>query len=172
MDAQNQHNSQGTGSSDEEGRPGPARLISIQIVWGALLATVVVYVATAYLVISGDNKSAAATDLGTLELLLAVMSLSTLGLSFVIPKKILGKAIGSDDPDALTIEQLSARAFSPWIIRLAMSESVALFGFVAAMVSHQPSKILPFAVLSALAMLMALPSDRSLRLAARSAIGR
>jgi hypothetical protein len=169
MNSQNQHSGSGSGSSDEEGRPGPARLLSIQIVWGALLSTVIGYVAIAYLTIPPGEKP---EDLGAFELVLALLALSTLSLSFVIPKKLLGKAIGNDDPEALSIEDLTARVFSPWIIRMAMTESAAVLGFVAAMGSRQPSKILPFVVISALAMLTTLPTDRSLRLAARAAVNR
>ncbi len=108
------------------------------------------------------------SGLAMIELVMALMALSTLGMSVVIPRTLFVTAMGSDDPESVTLDVLVARGFGPWLVRAAMIESVAIVGFLTATISKQPQKVLPFVVISVLAMITAYPSERSLRLAARS----
>lgn len=52
-----------------------------------------------------------------------------------------------EDPATIELSQLAAKSFTPWILRMALSETVAIFGLLLVMMSHQMSKMIPFVVL-------------------------
>jgi len=140
----------------------------LQIVWMALLLAIGSYVAIAYFVGASDHSATDPESLGPLEYVLAFMSLSCLAVSYFLPRKLLRAAVGQEDPETVPLEKLVAMAFAPWIVRMALTESIGIYGLLAAMLSHQPSKVLPFAIISALVMVTAVPSERALRSAAQS----
>ncbi len=142
-------------------------LMNLQIVWGALLMSIAMYVGLSYFVRSQGGPVPDQEQIGAIELAFAVTSLTCLIVSYFLPRKLLRDALGADDPQTLELTKLTAKAFAPWIIRMALSESVAIFGLLIVLISHQPQKILPFAVLATLAMLTAAPSERALRSAAQ-----
>ncbi|HND10069.1 MAG TPA: hypothetical protein PLY80_06515, partial [Pseudomonadota bacterium] len=85
----------------------------------------------------------------------------------MLSRKLLKQAIGTDDPATLPVAKLARLAFTPWILRMAMTESVGIFGLLMAMLTGQPSSGLPFLIVSALVMLTHLPNEKALRTAAQ-----
>jgi len=147
-----------------DGPPLPSALFSLQIIWVALLLSVGMYVGMAFLVIArGSGAPDSPIPIATLEPALALMSLACLGAAYFVPPMLFRTALGKQDVAALDLPKLVAISFTPWVVRLAMSETVAIFGLVLAMLSQRPMKIVPFAVLAVLAMLAWFPSERALR---------
>lgn len=149
-------------------RDGQSKLYVMRVIWMALLFAEFLYVLVTYLTVIPTEQAASETGRGTIPLVMALMALSTLGMSVVIPRTLFVTAMGSDDPESVSLDVLVARGFGPWLVRAAMIESVAIVGFLTATITKQPQKVLPFVVISVLAMITAYPSERSLRLAARS----
>jgi F0F1-type ATP synthase membrane subunit c/vacuolar-type H+-ATPase subunit K len=142
-------------------------LLNLQIVWMGLLLAIGSYVAIAYFVANSVNSAMDPATLGPLEWAFALMSLSCLVVSYFLPRKLLRAALGQEDPATVPLEKLVGMAFTPWIVRMALTESIGIYGLLAAMMSHQPSKVLPFAIIAALVMITAMPSERALRTAAQ-----
>lgn len=156
-------------SPGEQAAPAPPPLLVLQIIWGAMLLSIGMYVGVAFFVpFTGE----ATAETRVMELALTVVALVLLAVSFVVPRRMLAQAIaqrqaeGEKDPGAIPLAALVTAAQSPWIVRLALCEAVAVFGLMLVFLSHQPMKIVPFAALSALAMLAAFPSESALRRAA------
>jgi len=125
------------------------------------------YVVVSYMVASQQEQTSSAVEMGMLEPMLALIALGSLGASVLLPRKLLAQAMGSEDPEAISIDVLLSRSFGPWITRMAMTESVAVLGVAMALISKQPHKVIPFVVISTLALVTAYPSERSLRLFAQ-----
>lgn len=152
-----------------EGAQAVPPLMTLQIIWVAMLFSVGMYVGLSFMVpLGGDG----AMDTRVMELALTVVALGLLAVSFVLPRRMLASAVaqsqgdGKKDAAAIPLPELVAKAQAPWIVRLAMCEAVAVFGLVLVFLSHRPMKIVPFAALAVLAMLAAFPSESALRRAA------
>lgn len=137
-------------------------LLSLQIVWGALTATIVGYAGLAFAV-APKTTSLPTESVRPIELALALASLLSLGASYLIPRLWLAKETEKLGSQRLELAELSRIATSAWIVRLGLSESVGVFGLVLALSGGQPVRSLPFFALSFLAMLAAFPSENALR---------
>ncbi len=157
---------QGTSASSGPVSPGP--LLNLQIVWGAMLASIGFHVGFGFFASTqmGPAPAADTAQLGVMELAFAVTSLGCLAVSYLLPKKMLQQAMDKEDPATIELSQLATKSFTPWILRMALSETVAIFGLLLVMMSHQMSKMIPFVVLGGLSMLTAIPSERAIRIAA------
>lgn len=154
---------------DGQGAPAMPPLMTLQIIWAALLLSAGMYVGLAFFV---PFRGAGDMDIRVMELAFTVVALGLLAVSFVLPRRMLAQAAAAKcaeekkEPGSLSLSELAMLAQAPWIIRLALCEAVAVFGLVLVFLSQQPMKIVPFAALSALAMLAAFPSESALRRAA------
>jgi hypothetical protein len=152
--------------ADTEARPAATpSLMNLQIIWGAILASTVIYVFVAYAV-GGQSSALDAEQTRIFELVCAAVALSGLGASFVLPRRMLTAAlakepveVGQDTP----LPRLVRAAFPAWVVRMALCEMVATMGLMLALVTHKPVKIMPFAALAMLALLAAFPSEPALR---------
>ena len=155
------------GTSASGGSQTPSPLRSLQIVWGALICSLGSYVGVAYVVTAHAGSAAESAPVATMELAFAVAAVGCLGVSYLLPRKLLRTALAKEDVATIALEKLLPHAFSAWILRMALTESVVIFGLVLAMMSGQPQKVLPFVILSLLAMITAIPTERALRAAAQ-----
>ena len=162
--------SQGTLPPAGPAAPGP--LLNLQIVWGGMLVAIGFYVGGGFFASEqlGSPPATDAAQLGVLELAFSVTALGCLVASYLLPKKLLREAMDKEDPATIDLRQLAAKSFTPWVIRMALSESVAIFGLLLVMTSHQMSKMIPFVVLGGLSMLTAIPSERAIRIAAGASL--
>lgn len=161
----------GEGSGDtDSAEAGEVRLVplpTLQIIWGALLVSLGMYAGISYVVAKPVAPADLPAPVPTMQMLFAMLSLGSLTVAYLLPRKLLQKAIGKEDPATLQIEKLVGLAFTPWILRMALTESVGIYGLMLAMVSGQPSNGLPFLIMSALVMLTHMPSEKALRSAAQ-----
>lgn len=151
-----------------------------RILWAALL------VATAiFLVVVQVAPAPAPEPIPMLPAVLAVVALADAVASFLIPAMALRKALGAarvevveqavadpnsvipyrDAPkrrvfaDANAATRAAVMAFqTPFILSLALSESIALFGFILGYLGHSKPVYLPFFVLSWILFLLRFPT--------------
>lgn len=155
-------------TEDSPSGAGPSDpLLSLQIVWVALLLSLGIYAVIAYTVAKQVANGAQLAPLPAMQMAFAMISLSSVTVAYVLSRKLLKQAIGTDDPATLPVAKLARLAFTPWILRMAMTESVGIFGLLMAMLTGQPSSGLPFLIVSALVMLTHLPNEKALRTAAQ-----
>lgn len=162
MDPQNP-----TSPNDKERTAAPP-LMNLQIIWGGLLVSTVIYVFVAYSV-GAQGAAPDPEQTRIFELVCAVVALGCLGVSFVLPRRLLAAAIERDSIEVgqdTPLPKLVRAAFTPWIVRMALCETVATMGLMLALISHTPMKIMPFAALALLSLLTAFPSESALRRAA------
>lgn len=153
-------NQPSTPASGSAGRP--VSLLPLQIMWGALTASTVGYAGLAFAV-APQTASLPAESVRPIELAFALASLLSLGASYLIPRLWLAKETEKLGGKRLELADVLRVVTSAWIVRLALSESVGVFGLVLALSSGQPVRSLPFFALSLLAMLTAFPSENALR---------
>jgi hypothetical protein len=58
-------------------------------------------------------------------------------------------------------------AHVPWIVRLALLESVTVMGYMIAFLKHDPGKIAPFLLISVIGFLLSFPSEDKVQSAFR-----
>lgn len=148
-------------ASGSAGGPVPA-LLSLQIVWGALTASIVGYAGLAFAV-APQTAPLPIESVRPIELAFALASLLSLGASYMIPRLWLAKEAEKLGGKRVEPAELVRVTTSAWIVRLGLSESVGVFGLVLALSGGQAVRSLPFFVLSLLAMLTAFPSENALR---------
>lgn len=154
--------------TDPAAPPATPPLMTLQILWIGLFFSILVYVGVAFFVPLG-GEGMAAGELRMIELVLALVALSCLVTSFILPRRMLASAVPKGEAGAdLELPKLVRLAASPWIVRMALCEAVATMGLVLAFLAHQPMRVVPFAALSALAMLTAFPTEQALRRAAQT----
>lgn len=145
-------------------------LATPRIVWGALLASTCVYAFVLFQLSTGSwgtSEAAPPSDLPAEWL--AAIGLLMAPAAFVVRKSILGSlALGApeatNEKDVASDEELMGalgtalpKYFTGMIIGLALSESVAVFGLVAAFLSQDPTLFLPGWALAALLMVLQFP---------------
>jgi hypothetical protein len=155
-----------------------------RILWIALTATIVVYLAVAYAV-AGEPRPLAPG----LEMALAFASMGVAAFSLATPRVLLSDErldrylaeepsssplatrprTGQVDPVLLArVERLPAAErrllglaqlfFVPFVVRLVLNESIAMLGLVIALVSSQPGRMLPYAGAAIVLNLLTSPS--------------
>ena len=80
-----------------------------------------------------------------------------------IAKKQLLTKFGQVDLSKLSIEDLIASFIAPFVIRLALFEAVALFGFSLSFLNKDIKYFIPFATVSILAYFFNFPSEEKVR---------
>lgn len=125
------------------------QLARLRLVWFAIAGSVIMYVAVPNI----TSTTAEITSPGVLpnpeemiEIILAFMALISLVMSSVVPK-LLAKSNPQD-------------TFVPFVVRMALLDTIALNGFIIATLSHNPAKIWIFAAVALLGMIKAYPTDQ------------
>ncbi len=114
----------------------PASPLIVWIVWGAMLMTLVIYLVVLYVVVGMDSTpQPAARSIDTLRLAFGAIGLTTVGAVFWLRRITFFTPFRNGTID--TADALSAKYFSTCILSWAMSEAVAIDGFVLTMLSHQ-----------------------------------
>lgn len=104
------------------------------IVWGSLLASVFIYGIVGYVVTAEPSEALNSEIVPTLFPILALLSVMILPLILFFRKMML---YGPLENGAIeTIEQLRTRAFTPYMVSWALSESVAIYGFLLTFLSY------------------------------------
>jgi hypothetical protein len=117
---------------------------TLRVLWLALLASQVIYLVVPYVAeVAGRRPDPGV--LNTLTLILAGISLATGAGTIVYRRRALVDPIqaGRLDPDS---PDGAAKAFSPIILNLVLTESIAIYGLVLALLSGSPSRAVPFAL--------------------------
>lgn len=151
-----------------------------RILWLALLMSIPMYVVVGFLAAPKDL-----TIEPTMSIVLMVVALSEAVASFLLPAHIrrrgyLGAKLPVEevpDPNAETmfrdsppmirqfaeseaaLKRLNTLAWTPFIIELAMSEAVAVFGLVMMFLGAEPLMWVPFMALGAILMLVRFPTE-------------
>lgn len=97
-------------------------------VWASLLASVFIYGVVGYIVTSDPSEALNSEVVPTLFPIFVMLSVMILPLALFLRKMML---YGPLENGAIeNLEQLRARAFTPYMISWALSESVAIYGFL------------------------------------------
>ncbi len=148
----------------------PQRLLTARILWASLLLTNFIYLGVlAYL---RSSRTPPPEPASTLVMGLAVAGLANAVMSFVLPRSIHRRAAlatGTETREGLMGDPLATQGFrtaaasgrvfsddraarraafqvfqSPFVVGMAMAESVSLFGFVLGFLGAEWAQVLPF----------------------------
>lgn len=125
-------------------------LNTMKIIWLGLFFYPVVLVFVAFKVLAPAEIQST-----PLELIFQVMAIAVLIASHVLPK-LVNKKYQLKLKEGNSFETLKAYFFS-FILSLALSDSVIIFGFLLVTLTHDPMKMLPFAIAGMLNMLSFFP---------------
>jgi F0F1-type ATP synthase membrane subunit c/vacuolar-type H+-ATPase subunit K len=129
-----------------------------RMLWGAMLASLLVYVLVAHVAAVPENPNAQAPLLVTVFVLLSIgVGLGTL----VYRRRALVGPIQSGALDPTTPDG-AQKAFQPFILSLALSESVGIFGLVLAFLSGNPRYSVAFCSAAMVLMFLHRPTAASL----------
>lgn len=143
---------------------------SIKIIWGALLASHFFYGVALVIVL----KEQAPQELQIpIVAALSMMAVMMCILSFVLPRMLINqikkdKFKNSSDLHTANLSALVQLYLTPFIIKLALLESGALFGFALAFMHKRIELFFPFAMLSIGIFLMNFPSEAKIKAAFKS----
>lgn len=162
-----------------------ARLRTPRILFGAMFGATVMFLVVLFVVERPESRPLDPM----FPPMFAVVALAVLATSFILPAKQLAVAFKSRDlpvaeeadPEASDVipyrdapkrrvfanpKQAAARAFALYntrfILEMALSESVALFGFVLGFLGHPLVVFLPFFVVSWVAMALRFPTPKKI----------
>ncbi len=147
-----------------------AVLLKLRIIWGVLMASVVIYVVVAHVVDLSEQEAAGNVDL--LRMVFAGLSLAT---AIAIPVLRRLKMPPQKAPSSVKdrIDEipgaLNAEVTTTYILAWALSESVCIYGLVLTFLSHEPSAILPYAAAALVLQVMNAPRRSVLEGVARAA---
>jgi len=96
-------------------------------------------------------------------LALGILSIATLTLAWLIPKMIWKTSVKNLPSTAPNESDLLEGFFTGFVLRLALLESVCLYGFIAGFLQQQPSLILPFLGASAAGFVANFPNRTFIR---------
>lgn len=117
---------------------------TIQLVWFALLSSQVIYLAIPF-VIRFAGQPADPSFVRLLSVALGSVSLVVAIGTLIYRRRALVEPIRAGELDPSS-QQGFARAFTPLILNLVLTESIAIYGLVLALLSHRPGSALPFAI--------------------------
>lgn len=134
-----------------------------RLIWAALVISNFIYAAVLFFQFGASSASFPSGH--PLLVPLMVISSMALAISMVLPKAFFLRAKQRLDQAGrpASEEELQAAFFAPWIIRMAMLESVSLYGFVLAMVTQSPVAFVPFGAVAVLTQLSQYPSPQRIR---------
>jgi hypothetical protein len=115
----------------------------VRILWLALLVSQVIYLYVPSLLPGDSTASPASIDL--ISLALAVVSIGLGAFTLVWRRRALAVPIQTGQLDPNTPEGF-AKAYVPFMMNLVFTESIAINGFVIALISREPARAYPFAI--------------------------
>jgi len=135
------------------------------ILWSILFISQFFYAAVLETVVKTPEAAHAATPLSESPVILAIgiMSAGTLLLAWFVPKLLWKDAARKLPPTGTDESDLLEGFFTGFVVRLALLESVCLYGFVAGFLQKQPSLILPFLGASAAGFVVNFPNRTLIR---------
>lgn len=131
-----------------------------RVLWWTLVVSLLVYAVVAHVASPEPSPDRQAL----VPVLLGIFTLMSLGFgvgTLVYRRRALVEPIQSGRLDPGTPEGL-ARAFTPFVLNLVLSESVGLYGLVLAFISGQPGYALPFILAALVLMFLHRPTARDL----------
>lgn len=135
-----------------------------RLIWAALVFSNLMY----GLVLVTQFKDQLAAPFPSTHILvfpLMVIALMALAIAMILPKALFMKAKAKFDASAVppTDQQIMQSFFAPWIIRMALLESISIYGFLLAMMTQAPIAFVPFGALSILTQLSQYPTPQRVR---------
>lgn len=149
-----------------------APLLNLRIIAAALFGSTVIYFVV--LMLMADQWADEAVDVGVMPVVLGLVSVSIMGMIPVMRKVTMGTlAIGTPPPsrsrdrvskDALdeALRKANARYLVGTIVGSALAESIAIFGFVLAVLTQDPMAYLPGWFVGGALMLIQFPTQGGL----------
>jgi hypothetical protein len=138
----------------------------MKVIWGALLASVTLYIAIGFLMFPRElplRLDTLADFSDPMKIPFALTSLMSLAMSAVLPKILLTAVVKKRAPrKPLEMPEMAQFFFVPLIIRLALLESVTLYGFVLVQIHRDPVQIFPFALVTLGGFLLSFPSEQKI----------
>lgn len=125
-------------------------LMTMRILWAAILSSSAVLIFLSYKNFSGEVES---FDMINIFYGMAFMSLIA---SHVLSRNTFKQTVARL-PQSATETQVLTAYYTSFILAIALSESVTLFGFISVTKTHEPQNILPFAAVGILNMLYFFP---------------
>ena len=116
---------------------------TLRILWIALLASQVIYLVVAFILPAGSAADPGTVD--TLSFLLGGVAISIAAGTLVYRRRALVAPIQTGRVDPNTPEGFP-KVFVPFVLNLVLSESIAIYGLVLVLLSHDPLRALPFAI--------------------------
>jgi hypothetical protein len=152
-----------------QGQKTQLNLSILKIIWGALLGSHLMYgLALNFLVGQNSNVTEEVNSfflplLSSMAIILFFIAIFSQKYFLGIAKKQLVVKFGQVDLSRLNIEDLIANFISPYVIRLALFEAVALFGFSLSFLNKDIKYFIPFATVSIVAYFFNFPSEEKVR---------
>jgi hypothetical protein len=143
----------------------------LTILWLALLGSIGIYTAVAYIV--APAMEPAAEDATVLVIVLSVVAVFTAIASMVVPRKLLpdetllrhmrsNERASKPNAKLSEHEQRLARVrglyMVPWLVGAVLAEAVALFGFVLTLLTANPALVIPFAIIGGVLLVLRRPN--------------
>lgn len=141
----------------------PAQVNTLFIVWGALLFSILVYGGVLAFLISSADPEMASDDpelLQTLTLAFGLTALVTAGIAIYFRKDFTKKLEQGQFVESDNILELY---FTPCIISWALSEAIAIYGFVLGLLSYEFIYFIAFAGPGFILMLAMRPQTRAIQ---------
>lgn len=165
---------------------GPMNLMVARILWGALLSTHFIYLVV-LATVRGNGSAPQQAPAQTMVLTMAAMAVGNAVMSFVVPRLVYARAVAANPPetreavmgeavggtpgfrtaapsqrvfsDAAAARRQAVQLFqAPFIVGMAMAESVSLFGFVLGFLGAEWAQVLPFFALGIVAQAVRFPT--------------
>lgn len=145
------------------------KMQTAQLVFVALLSSLVIYLVVGYVLSTQREPPAGAAPIGLLAPALGVAALVSLIASFTLRARLLRKAIAElpREIDESNAEGVVRAVLTPWILGWALCESVAVYGLILFVLTFRWELFLPFWGVAVAAMLAQAPSQRTLEEALR-----
>lgn len=144
---------------------GPSKVTPVnQFIWAALVTSNLMY-GLILAVTKPDGWNQPFPSQHPLLVPFMVISSMALAISMVLPKGLWMSAKRKLDagPQPVTERQVRAAFFAPWVIRMAMLESISLYGLSLAFTSGSNIAWVPFGAVSILTQLSQFPSMPRMR---------
>ena len=115
----------------------------VRILWLVLLISQVVYLVVAHILPRESDSSSMNVTL--VSIALAVVSIGLAAFTLVWRRRMLVAPIQAGQLDPNTPEGFP-KAYVPFLMNVVLTESIAVNGFVIALLSHEPVRAYPFAI--------------------------
>jgi hypothetical protein len=115
----------------------------VRILWLVLLFSQVIYLVVAHVL--PRESASSPTNVTLVSLTLAVVSIGLGAFTLIWRRRMLVAPIQAGQLDPNTPEGFP-KAFAPYMMNLVLTESIAINGFVIALLSREPERAYPFAI--------------------------